>query len=249
MEPVFHDVSLLQAHWKDMNQSLMTACYISDQDSDSNNSDVLAVQDSGNAVPSIPFTPIGNRDPAKQLQRAKSAMRRHYYRCSVTLFKKMAEMTTQTGWTGFLVLRSPDGGQYLYGGGGNGVDWQICGSSSPDWCCAHQSQQFPCVHDQGHGQGGENREGQETKSVGAWQPREGSSNANIWIALCGIPEGFPGGNTVFSWCCCPLLWSSEPVRLTSSPDFSTPHQRETFDHLWNKKTAWPLHEKAKETVN
>ena len=116
MEPVFHDVSLLQAHWKDMNQSLMTACYISDQDSDSNNSDVLAVQDSGNAVPPIPFTPIGNRDPAKQLQRAKSAMRRHYYRCSVTLFKKMAEMTTQTGWTGFLVLRSPDGGQYLYGG-------------------------------------------------------------------------------------------------------------------------------------
>ena len=87
MEPVYHDVSLLQAHWKDMNQSLMTACYISDQDSDSNNSDVLAVQDSGSAVPSIPFTPIGNHDPAKQLQRAKSAMRRHYYRCSATLKK------------------------------------------------------------------------------------------------------------------------------------------------------------------
>ena len=116
MEPVFHGVSLLQAHWKDMNQSMMTACYISDQDSDSNNSDFVAVQDSGNAVPSIPFTPIGNHDPAKQLQRAKSAMRRHYYRCSATLFKKVAEMTSQTGWTGFLVLRSPDGGQYLYGG-------------------------------------------------------------------------------------------------------------------------------------
>ena len=93
----------------------MTAYYISDQDSDSNNSDVLAVQDSGHAVPSNPFTPIGNRDPAKQLQRAQSAMRCRYYRRSETLLKKLAEMTTQTGWTGFLVLRSPDGGQYLGG--------------------------------------------------------------------------------------------------------------------------------------
>ena len=87
MEPVFHDVSLLQAHWKDMNQSLMTACYISDQDSDSNSPDVLALQDSGNAVPSTPFMPIGNRDPAKQLQRAQCAMRHRYCRCSETLFK------------------------------------------------------------------------------------------------------------------------------------------------------------------
>ena len=35
---------------------------------------------------------------------------------ALRLFKNVAEMTTQTGWTGFLVLRSPDGGQYLYGG-------------------------------------------------------------------------------------------------------------------------------------
>ena len=96
-------------------KSLMIVGYISDQDSDSNTSDVLAVQDSGKAVPSTLFTPIGNRAPAKQLQRAQSAMSRRYYRCSETLYKKVAEMTTQTGWTGFLVLRSPDGGQYLYG--------------------------------------------------------------------------------------------------------------------------------------
>ena len=95
----------------------MTAYYISDQESDSNESDVLPVQDSGNAaVPTNPFTPISTGDPAKQLQRAQSAIRRRYYRRSETLFKKLAEMTTQTGWTGFLVLRSPDGGQYLYGG-------------------------------------------------------------------------------------------------------------------------------------
>ena len=159
MEPVFHNVSLLQVHCKDMNQSLRTAYYISDQESDSNESDVLPVQDSGDAaVPTNPFTPISTGDPAKQLQRAQSAIRRRYYRRSETLFKKLAEMTTQTGWTGFLVLRSPDGGQYLYGGG-KGADWPIHGSSAPDWCCAHQGQQFSCVHDQGHGQSGENREG------------------------------------------------------------------------------------------
>ncbi len=50
---------------------------------------------------------------------SREAIKRRYYRRTETIFAKLAALKTQTGCSGFVVLCSPDGKDFLYGGDEN----------------------------------------------------------------------------------------------------------------------------------
>lgn len=74
-------------------------------------SEVIEVQDS-----TPRFTIKSVKNPAKKAELAEKARMRRHYRRSETIFNKVAELHTQTGWTGFVLLQSPDGKHCIYGG-------------------------------------------------------------------------------------------------------------------------------------